>query len=60
MVILTTCLDQNRLKVLADFCEHLTQRLMSSIRQYAAAIFGHKDQIHMQSKNTVSSLSKCA
>jgi hypothetical protein len=33
---------------------------MGSIRQYTSSIFGHKDQVHVQVKNTVSSGSKCS
>lgn len=43
MVILAVRFDQDRLKVLADFCEQLPQRLMGGIRQYTPAIFGHED-----------------
>ena len=60
MVILAIGLDQDRLKVLADFCKQRTQRLMGGIRQDTTAIFGHKDQMHVQPKNTVSSGSKGA
>jgi hypothetical protein len=60
MIILAVGLDQNRLKVLADLCEQLTQRLMSRIRQHASAIFGHEDQMDVQAKHTVSSGSKCS
>lgn len=60
MVILAIGLDQDRLKVLADFREQLTQRFMGGIRQYTSSILGHKDQMHMQGENTVSSGSKCS
>jgi hypothetical protein len=60
MVILAVRFDQDRLKVLADFCEQLPQRLMGGIRQYTPAIFGHEDQMDVQGKNTVSSGSKCS
>src|SRR5687768_1925381 len=60
MVILAIGLDQDRLKVPADFREQLPQRFMGSICQYTSAIFGHKDQMHVQAKNTVSSGSKCS
>jgi hypothetical protein len=60
MVILAIGLNQNCLKVLADFCKHLTQRFMGGIRQYATTIFGHEDQMHMQTKNAVSSCPKCS
>ena len=60
MVILALALNQNCLKVLADFCKQLTQRFMGGIRQHITTIFGYEDQMHMQSKNTISSCPKCS
>lgn len=57
VVILAIHLFQFRIKTCADVSEKLSEPINGGLVEHFFAIFGHKDQVNMQSKDTMPSCS---
>ena len=55
MIVFAVELDELRLEVPADAAENIRQIAKYVFREHSTTIFGHKDQMHMQVKDAVSS-----
>ena len=54
MLVLAVELDQFSFKVGANTSEDLAQVIQNLIREHAAAVFCHEDQVYMHQENAVS------